>query len=94
MTLTLSDGRAQEPVMVLGFYDHDEEWTEDESSDKETSDEFGEHKQKIPKQHHSQLYANGSKCDLTGNLRHTEVRVSPETISQEHCRNFHDLFSV
>ena len=67
-----ADGRPHEPIMVLGFYDHDKEWTEEEEEleNKASGGDPG----KIVK-HHSQMYSNGSKCDLTGNLRHTEVRV-------------------
>ena len=55
--------------MILGYYDHDLEWPE--SNPGETEDEI-----QATLRHHKQFYSNGSKCDLTGDLRKTEVRVS------------------
>ena len=53
--------------MILGHYDHDLEWPlikEGDAEDPATA-----------LRHHKQFYANGTKCDLTGDLRKTEVRV-------------------
>ena len=55
--------------MILGYYDHDLEWPE--SNPGESEDEI-----QATLRHHKQFYSNGSKCDLTGDLRKTEVRVS------------------
>ena len=54
--------RPIEPIMILGLYDHDEELEEETAS----TVKF--------KRHHSQIYKNGSQCDLTGSPRQTEVR--------------------
>lgn len=54
--------RPTEPIMILGLYDHDEELEEETAS----TVKF--------KRHHSQIYKNGSQCDLTGSPRQTEVR--------------------
>ena len=54
--------------MILGFYDHDKEFDDEESKSEDPP---------LPRlRHHTQIYLNGSTCDLTGGFRHTEVRVS------------------
>jgi hypothetical protein len=75
--------------MVLGYYDHDLEWPE--SNPGESEDEM-----QATLRHHKQFYTNGSKCDLTGDFRKTEVRVSRtkftqgsnSTILNTQCRMF------
>ena len=59
----MEDNRPSGPIMILGLYDHDEELEEETDS----TVKF--------KRHHSQIYRNGSQCDLTGSARQTEVRV-------------------
>jgi hypothetical protein len=54
--------------MILGYYDHDLEWPVAKGSE-EREDPL----QTL--RHHKQFYTNGSKCDLTGDMRKTEVRV-------------------
>ena len=61
----MEEGKPSGPILHLGHYDYDKELDED-LKNSET---------KI-KRHHTQIYANGSQCDLTGNPRQTEVRVS------------------
>ena len=61
----MEDGKPSGPILHLGFYAYDKELDED-LKNSET---------KI-KRHHTQTYSNGSQCDLTGNARETEVRVS------------------
>jgi hypothetical protein len=59
--------------LVLGIYDHDQDWSgEDEEEEKSPTGE------PIPRlrKHHTQMYTNGSQCDLTGQLRATEIRVN------------------
>jgi len=75
-----ADGKPSGPVMVLGFYDHDENLDDE--------DLLGKSGDNMPKlrRHHAQIYTNGSKCDLTGQLRRTEVRVN--------CKFFHLLDEV
>jgi len=56
----------------LGKYNGDFEWSEGFD---------------VNLKHHSQFYANGTECDLTGNMRKTEVKVSHSEI---HCNTgFH-----
>lgn len=59
----MEEGKPSGPILHLGHYDYDKELDED-LKNSET---------KI-KRHHTQIYANGSQCDLTGNARQTEVR--------------------
>lgn len=66
----MEEGKPNGPVMILGFYDHDLEWLDENKSGVPVKDETLPR----PSKHHSQLYTNGSTCDLTGNLRQTEVR--------------------
>ena len=62
------DGKPSGNIMILGFYDHDKEFEDEESKGDDPP---------LPRlRHHTQIYLNGSQCDLTGGLRHTEVRVS------------------
>ena len=66
--ILFTDGKPSGQIMILGFYDHDKDLDDEESKTEEPP---------LPRlRHHTQIYLNGSKCDLTGNLRHTEVRVS------------------
>ena len=59
----------------MGYYDHDLEWPE--LNPEETEDE-----RQATLRHHKQFYTNGSKCDLTGDLRKTEVRVSNKKLQR------------
>jgi len=59
----MEEGKPSGPILHLGYYHFDKELDED-LKNSET---------KI-KRHHTQIYANGSNCDLTGNARQTEVR--------------------
>ena len=51
--------------MVLGYFDNDYKWVNG-----------GEGSRQKRGRYHSQFYANGSKCDLTGDLRSVEIKVS------------------
>ena len=77
--------------MILGFYDHDYEWPSEKNLDDNTLSTdnkivdknqipfgqiSGKQQQPVPIRHHKQYYTNGSVCDLTGEMRRTEVRVS------------------
>ncbi|XP_063808386.1 protein OS-9 isoform X2 [Pseudophryne corroboree] len=52
-------------ILYLGYYQSEFDW------DNETAKASKHHKLK---RYHSQMYVNGSKCDLNGKLRETEVR--------------------
>ncbi|XP_063071117.1 protein OS-9 isoform X2 [Engraulis encrasicolus] len=65
----LEDSEIKGDVLFLGYYGSEFDWTNDTA--------------KASKQHrlrrfHSQSYINGSKCDLNGNPRETEVRFACE----------------
>ena len=60
-----TEGRPSGKIVVLGNYDHDQDWSETQKSSKDA---------KVG--HHSQYYTNGTLCDLTGGYRKTEIRVS------------------
>lgn len=54
-------------TLLLGLYDYDYNWTKTLEGEKERET-------KVSRNYHSQYYVNGSKCDLTGELRKSEVR--------------------
>lgn len=58
----MEDSRPTGQIMILGLYDHDEDLEPDDPD------------KKLHRRYHSQIYTNGSQCDLTGNARKTEVR--------------------
>ncbi|KAL2091050.1 hypothetical protein ACEWY4_013313 [Coilia grayii] len=65
----LEDSEIKGDVLFLGYYSSEFDWTNETA--------------KASKQHrlrrfHSQSYVNGSKCDLNGNPRETEVRFACE----------------
>uniref|UniRef100_A0A8C1LAD5 Endoplasmic reticulum lectin n=1 Tax=Cyprinus carpio TaxID=7962 RepID=A0A8C1LAD5_CYPCA len=62
-------------VLFLGYYDSEFDWTN------ETAKASKQHKLK---RYHSQSYVNGSKCDLNGNPRETEVRFVCEEGSSDY----------
>ena len=59
----MEDNRPSGDILILGLYDHDQEHEDDET---------------LMKRHHSQIYTNGTQCDLTGNSRTAEVRFECE----------------
>ncbi|XP_057194484.1 protein OS-9 isoform X2 [Triplophysa rosa] len=61
----LEDSEIKGDVLFLGYYDSEFDWSN------ETAKASKQHKLK---RYHSQSYVNGSKCDLNGNPRETEVR--------------------
>ncbi|XP_051996273.1 protein OS-9-like [Xyrauchen texanus] len=61
----LEDSEINGDVLFLGYYDSEFDWTN------ETAKASKQHKLK---RYHSQSYVNGSKCDLNGSPRETEVR--------------------
>ncbi|XP_051562824.1 protein OS-9-like isoform X2 [Myxocyprinus asiaticus] len=61
----LEDSEIKGDVLFLGYYDSEFDWTN------ETAKASKQHKLK---RYHSQSYVNGSKCELNGNPRETEVR--------------------
>ena len=68
----MSDGKPSGPILVLGFYEKDLELEEEVHNNRLGKTEGTSSK---VKRHHSQLYTNGSNCDLTRKPRSTEVRV-------------------
>ena len=64
------DGKPSGKILNLGSYNNDYEWPEEEASSGAGASGLGDD----PK-HPSQFYANGTECDLTGNMRKTEVKV-------------------
>ena len=62
------NGAVQGDTISLGKFDSDYDWSKTEEW--EASAKVKAKKQK----HHSQYYVDGSKCDLTGEPRKTEVR--------------------
>ena len=66
-----TEGRPSGKILVLGNYDHDQEWSETQKSSKDA---------KVG--HHSQYYTNGTLCDLTGGYRKAEIRVSVKLFKQ------------
>uniref|UniRef100_A0A673WUX0 Endoplasmic reticulum lectin n=1 Tax=Salmo trutta TaxID=8032 RepID=A0A673WUX0_SALTR len=61
----LEDTDIKGNVLFLGYYDSEFDWNN------ETAKASKQHRLK---RYHSQRYVNGSKCDLNGNPRETEVR--------------------
>jgi len=59
----LEDGRPSGKILVLGNYDHEQDWSETRKDSKNG---------KVT--HHSQYYTNGTVCDLTGGYRKSEIR--------------------
>ncbi|XP_056607109.1 protein OS-9 isoform X2 [Triplophysa dalaica] len=71
----LEDSEIKGDVLFLGYYDSEFDWTN------ETAKASKQHKLK---RYHSQSYVNGSKCDLNGNSRETEVRFLCEEGTSEY----------
>ncbi|XP_067316105.1 protein OS-9 isoform X2 [Pseudorasbora parva] len=71
----LEDSEIKGNVLFLGYYDSEFDWTN------ETAKASKQHKLK---RYHSQSYVNGSKCDLNGNPRETEVRFVCEESSSDY----------
>lgn len=61
----LEDTEIKGDVLFLGYYESEFDWSN------ETAKASKQHRLK---RYHSQTYVNGSKCDLNGNPRETEVR--------------------
>ncbi|XP_041836524.1 protein OS-9 isoform X2 [Melanotaenia boesemani] len=61
----LEDTEIKGDILFLGYYESEFDWSN------ETAKASKRHKLK---RYHSQTYVNGSKCDLNGNPRETEVR--------------------
>ncbi|XP_061583574.1 protein OS-9 isoform X2 [Cololabis saira] len=61
----LEDTEIKGDILFLGYYESEFDWSN------ETAKASKQHKLK---RYHSQTYVNGSKCDLNGNPRETEVR--------------------
>ncbi|XP_072308856.1 protein OS-9 isoform X2 [Eucyclogobius newberryi] len=61
----LEDTEIKGDVLFLGYYESDFDWSN------ETAKASKQHRLK---RYHSQTYVNGSKCDLNGSPRETEVR--------------------
>ncbi|XP_069010924.1 protein OS-9 isoform X2 [Embiotoca jacksoni] len=61
----LEDTEIKGDVLFLGYYGSEFDWSN------ETAKASKQHRLK---RYHSQMYVNGSKCDLNGNPRETEVR--------------------
>ncbi|GFS54566.1 protein OS-9 [Trichonephila clavipes] len=62
----IEDGQIIGQVITLGLYDSDYDWSND------TDQEKFKH---VKQRYHSQLYVNGTKCDLTAQPRTAEVRL-------------------
>ncbi|XP_031423946.1 protein OS-9 isoform X2 [Clupea harengus] len=65
----LEDSEIKGEVLFLGYYSSEFDWTN------ETAKASKQHRLR---RYHSQSYVNGSKCDLNGNPRETEVRFACE----------------
>ncbi|GAA6215740.1 protein OS-9 isoform X3 [Lates japonicus] len=61
----LEDTEIKGDILFLGYYESEFDWNN------ETAKASKQHRLK---RYHSQTYVNGSKCDLNGNPRETEVR--------------------
>ncbi|XP_076093847.1 uncharacterized protein LOC143064699 [Mytilus galloprovincialis] len=68
----VEDGKILGDIVYLGYYDSEKDWSE-----------RGESYNKLNR-YHSQSYVNGSKCDLTGDKRKTEVRFVCDEGSGDH----------
>lgn len=71
----LEDSEIKGIVLFLGYYESEFDWHN------ETAKASKQHKLK---RYHSQGYVNGSKCDLNGNPRETEVRFVCEEGSSDY----------
>ncbi|GAB6027053.1 Protein OS-9 [Chamberlinius hualienensis] len=60
------DSKLVSPVILLGAYDSEFDWKSEYDSNVNNLNRA--------RRYHSQYYVNGSKCDVTGALRKTEVR--------------------
>ncbi|XP_056418566.1 protein OS-9 [Hyla sarda] len=61
----IEESEVKGDILYLGYYQSEFDWNN------ETAKASKHHKLK---RYHSQMYVNGSKCDLNGKLRETEVR--------------------
>ena len=66
----IPDNKASGPIIILGKYESEYNWR-NSSETKNRLQRF-----------HSQFYVNGTKCDLTGEARGTEVRVSKPCVAR------------
>ncbi|XP_017335981.1 protein OS-9 [Ictalurus punctatus] len=71
----LEDSEIKGDVLYLGFFESEFDWTN------ETAKATKQHKLK---RYHSQSYVNGSKCDLNGSPRESEVRFVCEEGSSDY----------
>uniref|UniRef100_UPI0037E750EA protein OS-9 isoform X2 n=1 Tax=Semicossyphus pulcher TaxID=241346 RepID=UPI0037E750EA len=71
----LEDTEIKGDVLFLGYYESEFDWSN------ETAKASKQHRLK---RYHSQTYVNGSKCDLNGNPRETEVRFVCEEGSSDY----------
>ncbi|XP_015226141.1 PREDICTED: protein OS-9 [Cyprinodon variegatus] len=71
----LEDSEIKGDILFLGHYESEFDWSN------ETAKASKQHKLK---RYHSQAYVNGSKCDLNGNPRETEVRFVCEEGSSDY----------
>ncbi|XP_070174955.1 protein OS-9-like isoform X2 [Littorina saxatilis] len=72
------DGRPKGDIMFLGHYQSDFDWNN------ETLREARVRSKLASGRYHSQYYTNGSKCDLTGNGRQTEIRFLCENLEDDY----------
>ncbi|XP_010879939.1 protein OS-9 isoform X2 [Esox lucius] len=71
----LEDTEIKGDVLFLGYYESEFDWNN------ETAKASKQHRMK---RYHSQSYVNGSKCDLNGSPRETEVRFVCEEVSADY----------
>ncbi|XP_070814987.1 protein OS-9 isoform X4 [Chaetodon trifascialis] len=71
----LEDTEIKGDILFLGYYESEFDWSN------ETAKASKQHRLK---RYHSQTYVNGSKCDLNGNPRETEVRFLCEEGSSDY----------
>ncbi|KAK2862219.1 hypothetical protein Q5P01_001752 [Channa striata] len=71
----MEDTEIKGDVLFLGYYESEFDWNN------ETAKASKQHRLK---RYHSQTYVNGSKCDLNGNPRETEVRYLCEESSSDY----------
>ncbi|XP_072540528.1 protein OS-9 isoform X2 [Salminus brasiliensis] len=71
----LEDSEIKGDVLFLGYFESEFDWTN------ETAKATKQHKLK---RYHSQTYVNGSKCDLNGTPRESEVRFVCEESSSDY----------
>ncbi|XP_060566471.1 protein OS-9-like [Ruditapes philippinarum] len=72
------DGRIEGEIILLGHFESEYNW--DEDSNKSDS----EKKQNKVRRYHTQQYVNGSRCELNGKLRRTEIRFMCEEGSADY----------